>query len=164
VHARSRGLGTGSEFVVELPAVSAHVRSPRQDREIDSVPARRILIVDDNRDSADTLGALLGTLGATVSVVYDGRAALDALREFEPDVMILDIGMPEMDGYEVARQVRSTPDQGHVLLIALTGWGQEHDRETSRAAGFDHHMVKPPDLPALRALLNAHPTALSRTD
>jgi signal transduction histidine kinase/ActR/RegA family two-component response regulator len=162
VHARSLGLGTGSEFVVELPAVSARMASPEQEREAERLLPRRILIVDDNHDSADTLGALLGKLGATVSVVYRGREALDALREFEPDVMILDIGMPEMDGYEVARQVRSTQNHNHVLLIALTGWGQEHDREASHAAGFDHHMVKPPDLRALCDVLNAHPNALTR--
>ena len=75
---------------------------------------------------------------------------------------MLDIGMPEMDGYEVARRVRSTPDRGRVLLIALTGWGQDHDRQASRAAGFDHHMVKPPDLHALRDMLNGHRNALTK--
>jgi CheY-like chemotaxis protein len=163
VHARSGGLGTGSEFVVELPALSARAAlSPSEARELDAVPPQRILIVDDNHDSADTLGALLTELGATVSVVYDGRAALEALGEFAPDVMMLDIGMPEIDGYEVARRVRSKQDCAHVLLIALTGWGQDHDREASRAAGFDHHMVKPPDLHALRGVLNGHRSALTK--
>jgi signal transduction histidine kinase/ActR/RegA family two-component response regulator len=155
VQARSRGPGRGSEFVVELPAVAARALDPGPATKVDGIAAQRILIVDDNQDSADTLGALLGRLGGIVSVVYNGRDALAALATFEPNVMILDIGMPEMDGYEVARQVRSMPAHADVLLIALTGWGQDHDRESARAAGFDHHMVKPPDIPALRDVLNA---------
>jgi len=106
--------------------------------------------------SADTLGALLGTLGAQVSIVYTGHAAIEALGTFAPEVVILDIGMPEMDGYDVARRIRSRADGAHVLLIALTGWGQNHDRERARTAGFDHHLVKPPDIDALRELVISH--------
>ena len=104
-------------------------------------------------DAADTLGDLLVVLGATVEVVHDGPAALDALEAFKPDAVLLDIGMPEMDGYEVARRIRAQPAHRHVLLVALTGWGQEHDQRRSRAAGFDHHVVKPPDVQRLRELL-----------
>ena len=112
-------------------------------------------IVDDNRDAAETLGALLSGLGATVSVADSGPAALEILETFQPDAVLLDIGMPEMDGYEVSRRIRAMPDRGRVLLIALTGWGQEDDQRRSRAAGFDHHLVKPPDVDKLRDLLTA---------
>jgi CheY-like chemotaxis protein len=103
------------------------------------------------------LGTLLTVLGATVATVQDGRAALRALDSFEPDVVLLDIGMPDMDGYEVARRIRGTPDHADVLLIALTGWGQENDQRRSRAAGFDHHVIKPVDIETLRDLLAQHP-------
>jgi CheY-like chemotaxis protein len=134
VRAHSHGVGTGSEFIVELPSVAAPAAGANQAKDLEAFPARRILIVDDNRDSADTLGALLGALGADVSVVYAGRAALEALDTFDPEVVILDIGMPEMDGYDVARRIRSRADGAHVLLIALTGWGQHHDKERARMA------------------------------
>jgi CheY-like chemotaxis protein len=156
VRAHSRGAGTGSEFVVELPAVGAPIPGAGHVKAIEAFPSRRVLIVDDNRDAADTLGALLGTLGANVSVVYTGRAALEALDTFAPDVVILDIGMPEMDGYDVARQIRSRADGGHLLLIALTGWGQNHDKERARIAGFNHHVIKPPDIDALREFVIGH--------
>jgi CheY-like chemotaxis protein len=116
-------------------------------------PNRRILIVDDNRDAADTLGQLLTALGATIAVAHSGSAALEALEMFHPDAVVLDIGMPEMDGYEVARRIRTMAQHEHLLLIALTGWGQEADHARSRAAGFDHHVVKPPDVERLRELL-----------
>jgi signal transduction histidine kinase/ActR/RegA family two-component response regulator len=160
VHAQSRGLGTGSEFVVELPALSAQVLAPAPSKDVETLPPRRILVVDDNHDSADTLGALLARLGATVSVVYTGHAALEALDQFKPDVAILDIGMPGIDGYEVARRIRSMPQHAHVLLIALTGWGQDNDKRAARAAGFDHHVVKPLDIDALRAFLSSCSDAL----
>jgi signal transduction histidine kinase/CheY-like chemotaxis protein len=158
VRAHSHGAGTGSEFIVELPALAAPAPGAGHAKNLQPFPSRRILIVDDNRDSADTLGALLGTLGANVSVVYTGPAALEALERLDPDVVILDIGMPEMDGYDVARRIRSRADGARVLLIALTGWGQHHDRERARIAGFDHHVVKPPDIDALRDLVLRHRT------
>jgi CheY-like chemotaxis protein len=113
-------------------------------------------VVDDNRDAGETLGALLSGLGATVSVVDSGAAALETVDTFNPDAVLLDIGMPEMDGYEVSRRIRATPDHEDVVLIALTGWGQEDDHRRSRAAGFDHHLVKPPDIEKLRDLLTAN--------
>ena len=112
-------------------------------------------MVDDNRDAADMLGQLLTMLGAVVSVAYSGLAALDALEDFQPDSVLLDIGMPDMHGYEVARRIRASAGFSGVLLIALTGWGQEHDQRQSRAAGFDHHVVKPPDINRLRELLTS---------
>ena len=153
VEARSQGPGTGSEFVVELPVVGERVLKPDESKIAESFPRRRILIVDDNRDAAETLGELLTALGATVRVEHSGGAALAALDAFHPDAVLLDIGMPEMDGYEVARQIRSTAGHRNLLLIALTGWGQEHDQQRSLAAGFDHHIVKPPDINKLRSLL-----------
>jgi CheY-like chemotaxis protein len=155
VEARSAGLGRGSEFIVQLPIVAGRVSSHTAQQVPAAFPARRILIVDDNDDAADTLGELLRTLGAHVCVVHSGRDALEVFDAFAPDSVLLDIGMPQMDGYEVARRIRAKTRDRAVLLIALTGWGQEHDQQRSRAAGFDHHVVKPPDIDRLRALLSA---------
>jgi signal transduction histidine kinase/ActR/RegA family two-component response regulator len=155
VEATSAGIGAGSEFRVELPILA--VRRPEAEGAgvARSFPPRRVLVVDDNCDAADTLGVLLAALGATVSIVHSGRAALESLDSFRPDAVLLDIGMPEMDGYEVSRRIRGTSGHGGILLIALTGWGQEHDQRASRAAGIDHHLVKPPDIDRLRELLAA---------
>ena len=155
VEARSEGLGSGSEFVVELPVLAGawRVRPSDESKTVKKLPRRRILVVDDNCDAAESLGELLSLLGATVCVVHSGREALDTLDSFAPDSVLLDIGMPDMDGYEVARKIRSTAHHGDVLLIALTGWGQEHDQRRSLGAGFDHHVVKPPDIDKLRDLL-----------
>ena len=155
VEARSDGLGRGSDFVVELPVVTASAVGPSESSSPKQFPRRRILIVDDNRDAAETLGELLRALGATVSVAHSGSDALEKLRSFGPDSVLLDIGMPDMDGYEVARRIRATAEYSRILLIALTGWGQEHDQRRSRSAGFDQHVVKPPDIDRLRELLTA---------
>jgi len=159
VEARSAGAGTGSEFIVSLPMLATRRVETENTAALGPLPPRRILVVDDNRDAAETLGALLGALGATVSVVHSGAAALAALDEFAPDAVILDIGMPEIDGYEVSRRIRARTERGAVLLIALTGWGQEQDQERSRAAGFDHHLVKPVDIGKLHELLAARTSA-----
>ena len=153
VHARSEGPGRGSEFVVSLPLVAAQPHRSTASHLPSQIPPRRILIVDDNSDAADTLGELLGALGAKVSVAYSGPAALASVESFHPDAVILDIGMPEMDGYEVARRIRAMKLPRPPVLIALTGWGQVSDQRRSRSAGFDHHVVKPPDIEALRELL-----------
>ena len=155
VEARSPGPGAGSEFIVDLPILIGRRIRAHKAKSLGKFPPRRILVVDDNRDAAETLGALLSGLGATVSVADSGPAALEILKTFQPEAVLLDIGMPEMDGYEVSRRIRATPDHGRVLLIALTGWGQEDDLRRSRAAGFDHHLVKPPDVDKLRDLLTA---------
>jgi CheY-like chemotaxis protein/two-component sensor histidine kinase len=161
VEARSPGLDQGSEFVVEFPTVTTKVHDVAPDDWPAAFPARRILIVDDNRDAAETLGELLTKLGTTCHVVGGGRAALDVLSEFRPDAILLDIGMPEMDGYQVARRIRALPEFADVLLIALTGWSQEPDQQRSAAAGFDHHVVKPPDIGRLRDLLSSRPPMVS---
>jgi CheY-like chemotaxis protein len=126
----------------------------RQTKQAGPVEApKRILVVDDNRDAAESLGMLLKMLGAEVSVVHDGEAALRAVVAQRPAVVFLDLGMPGMDGFEVARRIRQQPETSDTTLIALTGWGQERDRRETKAAGFDHHLIKPADFSALQALL-----------
>jgi signal transduction histidine kinase len=153
VAARSEGIGRCSEFVVTLPALAAGAAPAHSAAKLEPFPARRVLIVDDNRDAADTLGSLLRHLGATVAVEYGGVAALAALGRFKPEAVLLDIGMPGMDGYEVARRIRAEGDGNVPQLIALTGWGQDQDYRRSQLAGFDHHLVKPPNIQRLRSLL-----------
>jgi signal transduction histidine kinase/ActR/RegA family two-component response regulator len=153
VEARSDGPNMGSEFIVRLPEVAERTQQPTLAGVAGRFPSCRILIVDDNHDAADTLGMLLSELGATVDVAHSGPEALRALDAFRPDALLLDIGMPGMDGYEVSRHVRTSSAYKDVLLIALTGWGQYDDRERTRRAGFDHHLVKPPDIDRLRSIL-----------
>ena len=114
-----------------------------------------VLIVDDNADGADSLGLLLEMLGAKVRVVYSGQAALAALEAFQPAVVLLDVGMPELDGYEVARRIRATQDGRYLYLVAVTGYGQPKDRDQALAAGFDDYLVKPFDRDRLATLLAA---------
>jgi signal transduction histidine kinase/ActR/RegA family two-component response regulator len=153
VEAHSAGLGTGSEFVVELPTAPAASMPADVPERVESLPACRILLVDDNPDAVETIATLLAALGATVATANSGREALGMLDRVRPDTVLLDIGMPEMDGHEVARRIRALPQHAGALLIALTGWGQDQDLALSSAAGFDHHMVKPPDIHRLRAIL-----------
>lgn len=116
-------------------------------------PPPRVLVVDDNRDGADTLAMLLKTMGADPHVVYDGHSALAAMREHRPDVVLLDLGMPGMDGYEVAARIREDATWRTVWLVALTGFGADEERRRCREAGFDDHCVKPADPARLRAVL-----------
>jgi two-component system OmpR family response regulator len=118
--------------------------------------SRRVLVVDDNRDSAETIAMLVELWGHQVRIVHDGPAALASLREspdWLPEVVLLDIGLPGIDGYEVARRLRHEPSVEGILMVAMTGYGQERDRQLSREAGFDHHLVKPVDPAMLQALL-----------
>ncbi|HEX5070453.1 MAG TPA: ATP-binding protein [Vicinamibacterales bacterium] len=157
VEARSDGPGTGSEFIVDLPA-SAEAILPADAPQIgEPLPPRRILLVDDNQDALETLASLLAALGSTVTTATSGREALALLDQVQPDTVLLDIGMPEMDGHEVARRIRGNARHAGALLIALTGWGQDHDFALSSAAGFDHHLVKPLDLEQLRTILTESP-------
>jgi two-component system CheB/CheR fusion protein len=153
----SEGPGRGSEFAVRLPAPAGGPRTEAGDRPQKGPglagPARRVLVVDDNRDAADSLGALLGLAGQDVRVVYDGPSALALAATFRPEVAFLDVGMPGMDGHELARRLRREPGLERAVLVALTGWGQEEDRRRTRDAGFDHHLVKPASTAALQQVL-----------
>lgn len=155
VEAMSEGLGRGSAFVVRLPIVVE--ASTLQESDVapeHSVRSSfRILVVDDNRDGADSLSEMLKMVGNDTRTAYDGEAGVDAAGEFRPDVILLDIGMPKLNGYEVCRRIRDEPWGKGIVLIALTGWGQEEDRRRSREAGFDRHLVKPVDPQALMRLL-----------
>ena len=113
----------------------------------------KVLVVDDNRDAAILMGRLLRTLGNDVQVVHDGFAALETAEAFRPEAVLLDIGLPEMDGYETARMLREIPSCKDVTIIAVTGWGQEEDREKGKQAGFNYHVVKPADSSTLMQLL-----------
>lgn len=158
VSAHSAGQGQGSAFSVRLPVIDAPVGHLTESAEPASAPARgrvvqalRVLVVDDNQDAAHSLAALLQLDGHAVRLAFDGQAALDEAAAFEPDVVICDIGLPKRNGYEVAQSLRRTTRAP--MLVALTGWGHDDDRHRSRAAGFDHHLVKPVDLDALHAML-----------
>jgi signal transduction histidine kinase len=156
ITATSDGLGQGSEFVLTLPVVVGAEQPEGDDGPqaiADSGAGRRILVVDDNRDAADTLEAFLTMEGFSVAVAYDGAAALEKVQSHAPHVVLMDIGMPRMDGYEAARMVRATGLP--VRLIALTGWGQALDKIKAQQAGFDHHFVKPVDLAAIIDALKA---------
>ncbi|HJX26978.1 MAG TPA: ATP-binding protein [Thermoanaerobaculia bacterium] len=159
VEAESPGPGLGSTFTVRLPLLGADDWRPDAEAEdgrarSDAAPFGRVLVVDDNRDAAESLGTLLEILGSEVRVVHDGPSALEIIGTFQPSLVLLDIGMPGMDGCEVAHRVRSRSDLSGVTLVAVTGWGQEEDRRRSRDAGFDHHLVKPVELDTLRRLLS----------
>ncbi|HEX4948830.1 MAG TPA: ATP-binding protein [Blastocatellia bacterium] len=160
VEAFSDGPGKGSEFIVHLPVVSAADESSKSEaisnqEEPPSVPCCRILVVDDNVDSAKSMALLLELEGHEVQMTYDGPTALELAQAFRPQVMILDIGLPGMNGYEVARQLRSDQTMKKTVLIALTGYGQAEDRARSKEAGFDHHFTKPVDHDALLALIKS---------
>src|SRR5205085_2045571 len=122
-------------------------------REAPAAPQRRVLVVDDNVEAAASLALLLGVAGHEVRVVYDGEAALAAVSAERPEVVLMDIGLPRLDGYEVARRLRQQPALRGVVLVALTGWGQDEDKRRSREAGFDHHLTKPFDPSDLQCLL-----------
>jgi PAS domain S-box-containing protein len=156
IRASSSGLGRGSEFEVRLRALQQAPAPPAPSGAPEPVSVcsgRRVLVVDDNRDAAETLGVLLRTWDLDVRLAYDGPSALKSADSFQPEVILLDIGLPGMDGYEVARQVRRRPGLERPLLIALTGYGQESDRRRSHEAGFDRHIVKPVDPEQLMALV-----------
>jgi PAS domain S-box-containing protein len=157
VEARSEGPGRGSEFVVRLPITAAAVADPPIATEgaLDHLAGsrKRILIVDDNADGANSLGRLLEFLGHEAAMEYDGQAALDRAGVFGADVVLLDLGMPGLDGFEICRRLRAIDSPHRPRIVAMTGWGREEDRARTAAAGFDAHLVKPVDLAALARLL-----------
>jgi signal transduction histidine kinase/CheY-like chemotaxis protein len=160
VRAASEGPGRGSEFVVRLPALTggASASDASNRPRPTAPPRRRLLIVDDNVDSAESLAELLALTGHDVRTAHDGAAGLTAAESFRPEVVLLDIGLPRVNGYEVARRIRDTPALRGALLIAMTGYGQEEARHLSKEAGFDHHLVKPVDLSELNRLLASRPS------
>jgi CheY-like chemotaxis protein len=168
VRAESAGVGQGSEFIVELPPAAVESNAPasvpsiRQTPRAGALVSQRILVVDDNQDAAELLGEALQSMGHVVTVAHDGPSALRASLSFQPEVALLDIGLPVMDGYELAQrllELHATGDNDRPLkLIAITGYGQDSDRERTSRAGFAQHLVKPLDLNQLeRAIGGAEP-------
>ncbi len=170
IEVNSEGLGTGSEFAVRLPLAK---KSGEQDQ--DSVGAgneanprsrrlsRSVLVVDDNNNQVESIAMLLKILGCEVRAAHDGVSALEALKEFIPEFALIDIGLPGIDGFELARRIRKVDEFKNIVLIAQTGWGREEDRAESRQAGFDYHLVKPLDFQLLeRILTGAEPPTLSQ--
>ena len=162
LHATSDGLGCGSEFVLTLPVVLGRALAPDIEKDfqpttsfvgLDTVAARKILVVDDNVDAANTLHDLLDLDGFEVTTAYDGVAAVSAAASIQPEVVVMDIGMPGMNGYDAARLIRKQPGGQAIVLIALTGWGQATDKKRASLAGFDHHLVKPVDYDLLMRCL-----------
>jgi CheY-like chemotaxis protein len=154
ISARSEGLGRGSTFEFILPGVEPPTPAMQEERDV-SVISRRELVVDDNADAANTLAELLRMDGHQAQPAFSAEEALSLAQSFNPDVVLLDIGLPRMDGYEVARRLRHSLLRKGAMLIALTGSGQAEDRERAHSAGFDAHLVKPVDLAALAKLLAA---------
>ena len=157
VSAGANPAGEGSEFLVRLPLMivpeSNDSSKPHSASQAPADTALRVLVVDDNRDSAETLSMLLELMGNEISVAYDGEQALAMANEIKPDVVLLDIGLPKMNGYEVARSIRQEQWGSNPILVAITGWGQTEDKELSRESGFDHHLVKPVDHDQLLKLI-----------
>jgi CheY-like chemotaxis protein/two-component sensor histidine kinase len=157
IEARSEGEGRGSEFIVRLPVV-VHAASAADSHPQALPPSptkQRIVIVDDNRDNADSLAMLLELTGNETFMAHDGVEALAAIEKHRPQVVLLDIGLPRLDGHEVCRRVRQQPWGKDIVMIALTGWGQEDDRRKSEEAGFNGHLVKPVDYEKLSSLLRS---------
>lgn len=157
IEARSNGLGQGSEFIIRLPVASAVDNLDGKVHAAAGMPvvARRLLIVEDNADAADTLRTALESLGHSVRVARDGAEGLRLFSQFAPEVVLLDIGLPGMSGYEAARRMRQLADERDVSLVALTGWGQKSDRARAADAGFDAHLTKPATLDSLTSVLSA---------
>jgi len=163
VRATSLGRNRGSEFIVSLPALPESLEAgPSSTPPARGTPAavsgpRHVLVVDDNRDAADSLAEMLRVLGHRVDTQYCGSDALAAVAVGHPQVIFMDIGMPGLDGYETARAIREAARGGEVFIVAVTGWGGDADRQRSRAAGFDRHLVKPVQPADLLALLESMP-------
>ncbi len=156
LEAASEGLGGGARFVVRMPVVAARAgRAPASASPASAPGGRRLLLVDDNNDFVDSLARVLQRMGHQVRVEYDGEAGLSAAREFRPQVAFLDIGMPRMNGFELARRLRAESDTAAAILIAVTGWGQAHDRRAAKEAGFDDYLVKPVEVEQIERVLQA---------
>ena len=160
IDVESAGLGRGTEFTVRLPA-AAPEKAGAEDAETGNgtkAPARvRLVVVDDSTDHLESLGMLLRLMGHEVFLAASGPEALEAIAHHDPDVALIDIGLPGMTGYEVARRIREQAKYRHIVLVAQTGWGQTEDRLRSSEAGFDHHLVKPVSREELDAILQRLP-------
>jgi signal transduction histidine kinase len=159
VQASSDGLGQGTTFSVSLPMGTQTLRADAAPAPIPAAVPRRVLVIDDNCDSADTLALMLEMLGHEAQRIYDPRSAQQAVDSFGPEVVFLDIGMPGVSGYDVARQLRASPRGDELVLVAVTGWGQPEDRRRTAEAGFDHHLVKPPEIDGICRILGGLPLA-----
>lgn len=153
VEAHSDGEGLGSRFIVRLPLSIAAARETTVSAAREAPSSRRVLLIDDNLDVADSLALLLGILGATVQVANDGAHGLEALIDLKPDLVLLDLSMPGMDGYETARRIRELPEGKNTTLIALTGWGGDEIRKRTEESGFDRHLIKPVEIEELEKIL-----------
>jgi CheY-like chemotaxis protein len=160
ITAKSAGRGKGSEFVIRLPrslvAEASQTTTGKSNGESGPRVARRVLVADDNRDGAESLSMLLELSGHEVHLAHSGAQALEIANKIRPDVAVLDIGMPDLSGYEVAERIRLEPWGTQMTLIALTGWGQENDKRRAAAAGFDHHCTKPVDPDELQRFFASH--------
>jgi len=157
IEAKSGGLGKGSEFTVRLPLAGAALANADPEvRRLRARQSRRILLADDNADFADSLAELFAARGHEVRVAHNGAEALAAAAAFNPDFAFLDIGMPKVHGYEVARRLRDMPATSECVLVAVTGWGQEDDRQRAREAGFDRHILKPVDPAEIDLILDSY--------
>jgi CheY-like chemotaxis protein len=154
VEARSAGADRGSEFIVRLPAHERPASGVAPTEHASSTP-RRVLVVDDNSDAANALRMLLENDGHTVRVAHDGVSGLALAREYRPEYLLLDIGLPRLNGYDIAASVRRDPELKHTTIVAITGYGQVHDRARTAAVGFDHHLTKPVEFSSLQALFRA---------
>ncbi len=161
IQARSEGLGHGSEFVVRLPIADTPRAVPAASVAARSASGRRVLIVDDNEDGAESLAMMLRLAGHETETAHDGLQALAVAERFRPDALFLDIGLPRLNGFEVCRRLRALPWGADLLIVAVTGWGQDEDRQRSKEAGFDTHVVKPVDSTTIMKMLAALPTARS---
>jgi CheY-like chemotaxis protein len=167
IEARSEGPGKGAEFKVRLPAVPvlSAVATPSDDELMHDIPVRfRILVADDNLDAAESLGLMLRLMGHDVRTVRDGLQAVEEATAFRPDLALLDIGMPGLSGYDVARRIREQRWGQGIILIALTGWGQEEDKRKAQEAGFDQHFTKPVNPAELARLIARLPAESALPD
>jgi CheY-like chemotaxis protein/two-component sensor histidine kinase len=160
IEARSDGLGHGSEFVVFLPMLASEAvpsaAAVGAAKPVANILTKRILVTDDNQDAANTVAMLLRLSGHEVETAYDGTSAVRKAETYQPDIMLLDIGLPGMNGYDVCRSIRQQPWGKDIRIVALTGWGQDQDRRNAREAGFDDHLVKPVDPQVLSRTVAAH--------
>ena len=145
---------------MRVPVASVSEAPPQRQRTDGAAPIaqRRILVADDNKDAADSLTTMLSLMGHEARAAYDGLGAVETAATFRPDVIVLDVGMPRVDGYEAARRIRKEPWSNGVVLVALTGWGQEEDRAKAKNAGFDHHLTKPASIDAIVHLITEAPS------